>query len=436
MKKLSLFKTIVLGVFGFSALVGLFVFATYSSKGPADSIGTVVIWGTLPKTGMQDTLTAAAKDNEALKTVSYVQKNPATLASDVAIAIATGAAPDLILASQEELFVLTKFITPIPLSVLPVNSFTSTFLDEGRIFTAPGGTGYYGVPFLVDPLVLFSNRSTLSNSGIARPPATWEGLTGLVPSVAVLTPARQVTRSLIALGTYDNVRNARGILSTIFLQQNIPISSYSTNGVLSADLGQGSTSNSPHGSAVLGFYTQFADPSKISYTWNSSLPNSTQMFLSGDLALYLGYVSEARYLQSANPNLNFNVTPVPQSAVTSQKSVYGLLYAFMIPHGAKNSAGAYQTAILLAGSAEQATAAAATGLAPATLNELAKAPSDDPVASVSYPEALYSRGWLSPSSADTDHIFSGMIGNVISGRSMIDTALTDTERSLSSLLQQ
>ncbi len=434
--KLSLFKTILLGVFGVGALVGVFVFATYTaSTDSADTVGPVVIWGTLPEAGIQSILSSLAQTEATLKEVSYLQKNPTTLAADIAVAIATGATPDLILASQEELRALTKFIMPIPLETLSANAFVNTFLDEGRLFSTPNGAGYYGVPFLVDPLVLFSNRSILSSSGIARPPATWEALIGLVPNIATLTPTRQITRGLIALGTYDNVRNARAILSTLFLQQDIPMSGYTTNGTLSANLDK-SSSGASVGPSVLGFYTQFADPSKVSYTWNSSLPDSQQMFVAGNLALYLGYVSEARYLRDANPNLNFTVTTVPQSATARAKSVYGLVYAFMIPRGAKNTTGAYQAAVLLTNPAQQSLAAAATGLAPATLTTLSQIPPDNVVAAVSYPEALYSRGWLSPSAADTDNVFSGMIGSVISGRSAVDTALGIAARSLSALLQQ
>ena len=110
--KISLFKAILFGVFGIGALVGLFVFATYTSKNSNTStaIGTVVIWGTLPSAGMQAALTAAALTDPTLKNVSYVQKDPTTLPADLASAIATGAAPDLILASQEELHPLSKFI--------------------------------------------------------------------------------------------------------------------------------------------------------------------------------------------------------------------------------------------------------------------------------------------------------------------------------------
>ncbi|MEK7126100.1 MAG: extracellular solute-binding protein, partial [Patescibacteria group bacterium] len=231
------------------------------------------------------------------------------------------------------------------------------------------------------------------------------------------------------LGTYNNVHNARGILSSLFLQTGVPLSSYSANGVLSANLGATS------GQAVLGFYTQFADPSKVSYTWNASLPDSQQKFLVGDLAFYLGYVSETRYLRSANPNLDFSVAVLPQPATASVKRAYGLIYALMIPRGAKNPAGAYQTAVLLASQEQQSVAGVYTGLAPANLNVLANTPAD-PVAVVAYAEALYTRGWLSPSVADTDNVFSGMINNVTSGRSTIESALASAERSLSSLLQQ
>lgn len=431
--KTSPFKIILYTVFGIAALVGLFVFATYTSKSTGNSVGQVVIWGTLPKEGMLATLNAIGQTDVGLKNVTYLEKDAATLPADLAAAIATGAAPDLVLASQEELHTLAKFISPIPYATISQNTFANTFVGEGNLFAAPGG--YYGIPFLIDPLVLFSNRSILSSNGIARPPSTWEALTGLVPNVAILTPTRQVTRGLIALGTYDNVHNARGILSSLFLQTSIPVSAYSPGGALVADLG-GSTASSglPPGRAVLAFYTQFADPSKVSYTWNASLPDSQKMFLDGNLALYLGYASEARFLTAANPNLNFTVGLLPQPATASVKSVYGLVYALMVPRGAKNAAGAYQAASILTNSASQAAAAAHTGLAPAALNQLMVPPAD-PVSAVSYAEALYAQGWLSPVPADTDSIFSGMITNVIIGRLTIQAALVSAEQTLSALLQ-
>lgn len=430
--KNSPFQIVFFSIFGLFALVGLFVFATYTGGGSGTvTVGPVVVWGTLPSSDMQSILSVVAQTDTSLKDVSYVQKNPVSLSTELTTAIATGVAPDLLLSSQEELHSLTKFITPIPFSTLPVSTFEQSFISEGNVFLAPGGAGYYGVPFLVDPLVLYSNQDILASNGIVKPPSTWESLVGLVPKLSVLTPSRQITRGLIGFGTYDNVHNARGILSTLFLQLGLPMSSYSMNGLV-ASLGSGGSESG--GASVLGFYTQFADPAKVSYTWNTSLPDSQRMFYTSDLALYIGYVSEVRHLRAANPNLNFAVSPIPQSAVAKTKRVYGLLYTFMLPRGAKNTQGAYQAAMMLASSAGQ-IAAQVTGLAPANLNDLAQVPSTDPIATVSYASALYSKGWMSPVSTATDQVFSGMIESVISGRSSLETALSTAERSLGALLQ-
>ena len=160
------------------------------------------------------------------------------------------------------------------------------------------------------------------------------------------------------------------------------------------------------------------------------------MFLAGDLALYLGYVSEERYLRSANPNLNFTVTALPQPATATIKKAYGLIYAFMVPRGAKNESGAYQIAALFSNSAEQSLSASLTGLAPVNLNVLGGVAPIDPIAVVAYDEALYTYGWLSPAPTDTDAIFSGMINNVISGRLTLEVALSSAESALNALLQQ
>ena len=434
--KISLFQGVLLGVFGLGAVIGLFVFATYTSSGGSSSaIGDVTVWGTLPKDGIDAALAEITKADASLKGITYVQKNSATLQSDLTSAIAVGSPPDLVLISQEQIIPLAKFLTPIPLSTLSARTFTSAFTNEAQLFTAPNGAGYYGVPFLIDPLVLFTNRTILASDGIAKPPETWEALTGLVPTVAQLSSSQKIIRGLIALGTYDNVNNAGAILSALFQQTGVPISTVSGNGVRNADLGVSSGGGVPPGQAVLRFYTQFADSSKVSYTWNPSLPNSQAAFLAGDLALYIGFASEAGFLHQANPNLDFDVAPLPQPATATTKSTYGRVYAFAIPRGAANSAGGYQAAVLLSNAAEQSTAAAMTGLAPASLNVLGTSPTN-PFAAVAYKSALYAQGWLSPSPADTDRVFSGMITDVNSGRLTLDSALAYAERTLSALLQQ
>jgi ABC-type glycerol-3-phosphate transport system substrate-binding protein len=424
---ITLFKGILFGIFGVAALIGIFVFATYTNNNSSNGgNGPVLIWGTLPADAIQNLLVTAGQTDEGLRSVMYVEKSAETLPSELAAAIATDTGPDLVLDSQENLHALQKFISPIPFTALSPATFTNSFIGGARVFAAT--EGYYGIPFLVDPIALFANRSILATVGIPKPPSTWEGLVGLVPKVAEYTPSRQIARALIGLGTYPNVQNAAGILETLFLQQGVPLSVYE-NGYLKADLGV-----SGPGAPVLVFYTQFADPSKISYTWNTSLPDSRQAFLSGNSALYLGFISEAEYLSAANPNLEVTVTPVPQPATASAKAAYGRVYAFMVARGAHNGTGGYNVAVKLVNS-YAAVAGAATGRAPALLTDLSSPPSDA-VGEVAYTEALYTKTWLSPSKGSTDTVFSAMIQNVMSSRISLESALANAEGSLTALLQK
>jgi multiple sugar transport system substrate-binding protein len=204
---------------------------------------------------------------------------------------------------------------------------------------------------------------------------------------------------------------------------------------MSANLGALSKGNAPAGKSVLQFYTQFADSSKVSYTWNSALPDSQSAFISGDVALYLGFASEARHLRAANPNLDFGVAPIPQRANASIKQGYGLIYAFAIPRGAKNYAGGSAAAVALVGAENGKTAALTTSLAPSRRSLLASLPAD-PLGAVVYTSALFTKGWLSPTPLDTDQVFSAMINDVISGRLTPEAALTTAENSLNAYSQK
>jgi len=434
--KISIFQGVLIGIFVAGAGFGLFAFATFNGKGgDAAGIGKVVIWGTLAKHDIDTAFNLIGQTDNRIKSISYIQKDPKTLPTELASAIATGASPDLLLTSQEELQALTQFITPVPSATLPANVFNSAFIDEGKLLAVPGGVGYYGVPYLVDPLVLFWNNDILSSNGIAKPPAVWDALMGLVPNLALISPTKQISRGLIALGTYDNIHNARGIVSAVLLQAGVPISSRTSYGGVEADFGQAPQGGVPPAESALGFYTVFADSSKISYTWNGSLPDSQKMFQTGDLALYLGYASEARFFTAANPNLNFNVATFPQPTKATTKGTYGLLHSFMLSKASKNPTGAYKAAVFLTTTEAQTIAAAETGLAPAARTALAIPPTD-PAAAVAYQSALYAKGWLSPMPASVDQVFSSMINDVITGRSGLSAALSRASGSLTILLQK
>jgi hypothetical protein len=167
--------------------------------------------------------------------------------------------------------------------------------------------------------------------------------------LTVVDDSFNITRSVIALGEYDNIEHAKEIVAMLIMQAGNPITLRDAAGrpgvIMSEDLG---LPEAPADSA-LRFYTEFANPVKPIYSWNRSLPSSRGMFLRGDLALYLGFGSELLPLQEENPNLNFDMAPVPQVRDSTLATTFGRLYAVGLVKQTDNLAGAFAAATILSG---------------------------------------------------------------------------------------
>jgi maltose-binding protein MalE len=99
-----------------------------------------------------------------------------------------------------------------------------------------------------------------------------------------------------AMGTYSNISHAPDIVSLLFAQNGVDLSNLQ-NG---ADRAAG----------ALTFYTSFAtDQNNV---WDSTLDPSIVVFSRGDLAMYFGYSWDYFTIKQANPNLSFQIVPVPQ----------------------------------------------------------------------------------------------------------------------------
>lgn len=416
------FQIIVIAIFAGLGLIGLVMFSMYT-PGARDAVGKVVIWGTLSNEGFQQGVDSL-RANRKFSGVEYVQMPAATFGADLADAIAAGVGPDMIVISQEEILAQRNKIDVIPFSSLSERTYRDSFLPISELFLTSGGM--YGIPFLVDPLVLYYNRTTLANYGIAEAPRTWETVTGLGSRFTERTADGSISRSLIALGEYDNVTNARAIVSLLFLQAGAPIVEQTSSGYRAA-LNAGTNTNS--GRSAMSFYTQFADPAKTLYSWNRAQSTSQQEFLAGDLALYIGFASERPTLTDANPNLDYDMARLPVPGTVQNRVVYANVYAFAIPKASKNKGGAFTTAAAIATEGYASAFAQYLSMAPAQ-RSLLVAPENDRYAEVFYPEALVSRAWLSPSPSVTDGIFSTMIGNITTGRMTPEIAVNAAGQSL------
>jgi multiple sugar transport system substrate-binding protein len=423
-------QLIILIFFIVAAVLGVLVFSGAIPLGnskKAGSLGTVVLWGTVSSDSLA---TPIQEFNAANPTfiVKYVQKSADTFNQDLLEALASGTGPDLFLLPDSLAYQYSNKIFTIPYTSYSLTSFKSNFAGAGEVFLTDQGT--LAFPLSIDPLMMYYNRSILDANGIVYPPATWDDLVSMTPTLTQKDDSNIISKSAVALGQFSNINNAKDILATLFMQMGNPIIKYE-NGTFNSVLG--SQTGGSGLSSILKFYTSFSDPNQSVYTWNASFPNSNDSFSSENLAFYFGFASELKTLINKNPNQNFFVAPVPQIKNANSKLTDAHVTGIAISASSKNINTAFTAASLMATGNFASAYATATGTAPARRDLLAVKPTDA-YTPYFYSSALYARSWLDPSSTDTDTIFSGMINEVLSGNMSVGDAIKDADSKMSLLL--
>src|SRR3989344_2243561 len=339
------FQIFVLGLFGFFAIVGVIVFATF--RGPNAGIEEipVTLWGTLPTEEFVEALGAYNGDAEEQLSVVYRELSRSELDSEFAEAGAEGRGPDLLLVPHDAILEQQAKLSVLPFESFPERDFKDTFVELGELFVVP--EGIVGLPLSIDPLVLYWNRDILASEGYALPPKTWEELVVMTPKLTERDEANSIVRSAIAFGGFQNVDHAGEVLTLLFMQAGDPIVVRGADGRLSVSFGERFDLPEVPAESALRFYTEFADPVKPLYSWNRSLPSAKDAFLAGDLALYLGFASEARELALRNPNLNFDVALVPQVDGSPLQQTYGAIAALALLRPSPSTSAALRAMALI-----------------------------------------------------------------------------------------
>ena len=181
--------------------------------------------------------------------------------------------------------------------------------------------------------------------------------------------------------------------------------------------------------SALQFYTEFSNPSKVSYSWNRSLPAAADSFIAGKLALYFGFASEYGTLLLRNPNLHIGVANLPQIKDGGVRLTYGRLTGVAIARTSQNQNGALMVAEALGGPAGVTALATAARLPPVRRDVSFDTSANAPMATF-VQSALMARAWLDPNPAQTDDIFKTMIESVVTGAAQPDVAVSTAAQAL------
>ena len=430
MLNLSVFQVILLASFAALAISGILIFALVVGGNTGSSIGPVVVWGTEDAGAFSAVLRQASETEPRLAQVSYVEKDPATYATELTNALASGAGPDIFLLRQDAAVRDEAKVIPIPYEYLSRPQFEDIFVEAASPFL--GESGMIGIPVIVDPLIMYWNRDMLESAGFATPPKYWDEFSALAQRVTKKSDTGSILKSAVAFGEYRNVDNAKDILSLLILQAGGTITARDSTGKLAPTLAARTAGPSQATESAARFYTEFTDPSKVHYSWSRALPGARAAFTSGDLALYFGYASEAREIARANPNLNFASAPVPQIRSSSNAQNVARVYALAISRTSQNPNGATVIASLIADSTFARGLSIALGLPSARRNVLAESSPDKNVLFES--QALIARSWVDPEPEKTNDMFRAMIESVTSGSARLTEAISRANQEMARII--
>jgi ABC-type glycerol-3-phosphate transport system substrate-binding protein len=435
-KNMSPFQLIILAVFGMLAMIGVVFFALGSAFGTNDAqTGEVLIWGSLEPAPFTSVIQTLAEDDPRFSQVRYSYHPASSFYEDLADAIASGRGPDLIVLADDYMVRHAGKLMPIEYSYISQQTFQDTFISQGDMLLR--GEGVYGVPLVVDPLVLYWNKDILASKGYAKPPKYWDELYAFAEKVTERDQTRAITLSGVPLGEYQNVNHAKDIVATLIMQAGGTLVRYDQQGRLVPSLVSRTEEAVQPAPSALRFFTEFANPTKTVYSWNRALPASRDAFAAGNTALYIGYASELENLRSQNPNLAMGVAPLPQINGKNTLLTMGRLYSFAIPRGSLNPAGARTISFLLANAASSRALSERLGLPSAHRDVLAenlKAVNVTPEQAVFNQSALIAESWLDPDPAATEVVFKDMIEGVTSGADKVADAVADADKALVQLL--
>ncbi len=201
----------------------------------------------------------------------------------------------------------TKSITTTELK----NSFVDAVAPD-VIINTEGKDKIYGLPLSIDTLAMYYNKDLLNNAGIPELSKYWnKDFQQQVKKLTKQDVRGELIQSGVALGGSKNIERSADILSALMMQNGAVM--MQGNSVTFQEIPAVFRDRGYNpGIEAIRFYSDFANPAKEVYSWNSTLDNSLQHFINGKLAIFFGYSYHLPMIQSQAPKLNFGIAPLPQ----------------------------------------------------------------------------------------------------------------------------
>lgn len=290
-------KRPVLAILGLAVILGVAFWLLsprlFNRPKPQDSQVTLNFWGLWEDEGVFKPVIDAYQGAHPNVKIIYSKQSLTNYRTRLQTQLQAGQGPDIFPIHNSWLPMFSSDLSPSPESTITLNDFQKLFYPVAKADLTQQKS-IYALPLSMDGLVLYINTDILKAADV-NPPTTWQDFVSSSQKMTVRDQSGQIQTSGAAMGA-TNVDFWPEIMGLLFYQQ--------PNGDLS-------NPGNRDGVEVMQFFTSFITDPKTK-TWDTTLPNSTQMFTQGKLAYYFAPVSRAVDIKLANTNLNFKMIQVPQ----------------------------------------------------------------------------------------------------------------------------
>jgi ABC-type glycerol-3-phosphate transport system substrate-binding protein len=429
MKKISIFQIVVIMLSGLFAVIALILFSTYKGE-DEEKINPVTVWGTIDYKMFKNFQSEILLDEELgvdLNNITYEEKRVENFNDEFIEALATGVGPDLVILPHNMILLHQNKLLPLSYDSYPERLFKDSFIDGADVLRDPNGI--YALPLVVDPLVMYWNKDLFKRELITEAPKTWETLIAIAPKLSISNDSGTISRSAVAFGQFFNTDYPKEIFTTLMQQAGSKIVKREAfpgdNGVYEIltlpVLSERDDFLTPPAEAALRFFGQFTDPTRDVYSWNRSLSQDSERFLSGDLAIYFGKTSKYDEFKKINPNLNFDVAVVPQKA-GAVPVTYADFTAIGIVKNTKKSVDAFKTISVITKPEIANLFSDVIGLPPARRDVLGYTQSEAQKETF-FASAVWAKAFYDPYPEKTNKIFKDMVELYTSGQVGLSEAI-------------
>ena len=228
-------------------------------------------------------------------TINYSKQDIKQYRERLTSRIQNGTGPDIFRFHNTWVQMLSDVLLPLPNDTIKKDDFTKWFYPVAQKDLIKNGA-IYGIPLEIDTLALYINTNIFKSAGVSAP-NNWVDFINYARSLTVRDENGKIKTSGVALGTFNNITHAPDIISLLFVQSGVDLNNINKNDQAAAE--------------ALTFYTSFANERSGSKTWDSDLDASILAFAKGNLAMYFGYSWDYFTIKAINPDLAFEIHPVP-----------------------------------------------------------------------------------------------------------------------------